>query len=489
MKTIDKYILRAYLAPFFLTFFVILFVLLMQFVWKYIDDLVGKGLEWYIILELLFYVSATLVPLAIPLTILLSSIMTFGNLAENYELTSFKAAGTSLQRIFRPLVYFSIVLSVTVFLFSNFLLPVANLKMGSLLYDISHQKPTLELQEGIFYNGIENFTIKINKKSKDGKKLFGVMIYDHTQRNGNTKVVVANQGKMELTGDERFLVLTLYNGNSYEEVKNTGDRKEYLPFLRTTFSQQVIRMDLSDFKMTRTNEELFKDHYAMLNVNQLLAAADSDRVELVKRKRNFYTILSGFLHLDNYNVPQQNYPFNVDSVYPDAIKFTDHSPKVIFKNLRKELKQQVKSNAENFARNNMSYIESTKMEHEMVTQNTNRYMLEFHKKFTLSFACLVLFFIGAPLGAIIRKGGLGMPMVVSVLFFLIFHVISIVGEKSSKEGVLEPWLGAWLATLILLPVGVFLTYKATRDSNLFNTDSYFSFFKRIRNSVIKEKHQ
>jgi lipopolysaccharide export system permease protein len=461
----------------------------MQFVWKYIDDLVGKGLEWYIILELLFYVSATLVPLAIPLTILLSSIMTFGNLAENYELTSFKAAGTSLQRIFRPLVYFSIVLSVTVFLFSNFLLPVANLKMGSLLYDISHQKPTLELQEGIFYNGIENFTIKINKKSKDGKKLFGVMIYDHTQRNGNTKVVVANQGKMELTGDERFLVLTLYNGNSYEEVKNTGDRKEYLPFLRTTFSQQVIRMDLSDFKMTRTNEELFKDHYAMLNVNQLLAAADSDRVELVKRKRNFYTILSGFLNLDNYNVPQQNYPFNVDSVYPDAIKFTDHSPKVIFKNLRKELKQQVKSNAENFARNNMSYIESTKMEHEMVTQNTNRYMLEFHKKFTLSFACLVLFFIGAPLGAIIRKGGLGMPMVVSVLFFLIFHVISIVGEKSSKEGVLEPWLGAWLATLILLPVGVFLTYKATRDSNLFNTDSYFSFFKRIRNNVIKEKHQ
>ena len=487
MKTIDKYILKAYLAPFFLTFFVILFVLLMQFVWKYIDDLVGKGLEWYIILELLFYVSATLVPLAIPLTILLSSIMTFGNLAENYELTSFKAAGTSLQRIFRPLVYFSVLLSATVFVFSNYVLPVANLKMGSLLYDISHQKPTLELQEGIFYNGIENFTIKINKKSKDGKKLFGVMIYDHTQRNGNTKVVVAKEGKMELTGDERFLLLTLYNGTNYEEVKNNNERKEFLPFLRTSFSEQVIRMDLSDFKMTRTNEELFKDHYAMLNVNQLLAAADSDKVDLVKRKRNFYNILKGFLHFDSYKTQEQTFPFNIDSVYPNAIKFTNYSPEIILKNLSREKKQEIKNNAENFARNNLSYVESTNMEYEMVTQNTNRYMIEFHKKFTLSFACLVLFFIGAPLGAIIRKGGLGMPMVVSVLFFLIFHVISIVGEKSSKEGVMEPWLGAWLATLVLLPVGVFLTYKATRDSNLFNSDMYFTFLKKIRVYFVKQK--
>jgi lipopolysaccharide export system permease protein len=246
-------------------------------------------------------------------------------------------------------------------------------------------------------------------------------------------------------------------------------------------------MDLSDFKMTRSNEELFKDHYAMLNVNQLLAAADSDKVDLVKRKRNFYNILKGFLHFDSYRTQEQTFPFNIDSVYPNAIKFTNYSPEIILKNLSKEKKQEIKNNAENFARNNLSYVESTNMEYEMVTQNTNRYMIEFHKKFTLSFACLVLFFIGAPLGAIIRKGGLGMPMVVSVLFFLIFHVISIVGEKSSKEGVMEPWLGAWLATLVLLPVGVFLTYKATRDSNLFNSDMYFTFLKKIRVYFVKQK--
>lgn len=480
MKTVDRYVLKSYLAPFAATFFVIEFVLLMQFVWKYIDDLVGKGLEWYIIFELLFYVSATMVPLAIPLTILLSSIMTMGNLAENYELTSLKAAGVSLQRVFRPLIYFSVILSVTVFYFSNYVLPVANLKMGSLLYDISHQKPAFEIQEGLYYHGIQNYVIKVDKKGKDGKTLYGIMIYDHTKRNGNTKVVLAKSGKMEFTKDKRFLLLSLFDGSSYENVTNDNpNKKEFMPFFKTYFKSQVIKMDLSDFKMTRSNEELFKDHYAMLNLKQLLAQVDSEKVDIYKRKENHYNILNGFMRLNvhaSHNSLRESF---VDSVYPDAIKFKTTEISKMLSEIEKPIALRIIAAAENQAINNKFYLESIQNENKMMLESLSRYMIEFHKKITLSIACLVLFFIGAPMGAIIKKGGLGMPMVVSVVFFLIFHTISIIGEKSAKEMAVAPWFGAWLATMVLMPLGVWLTFKATADSKLFDKDQYILFFKKL----------
>lgn len=250
------------------TFFISLFVLLMQFLWKYIDDLVGKGLDPYIIIKLMVYVSVTLVPLALPLSLLLSSIMTFGNLAEHFELTACKSAGLSLQRIMRPLTITAVAICLTAFYFSNYVLPVANLKMNALLYDVRQQKPALLIKEGIFYNGIDGYSIRIGKKDSDGKTIEDIMIYDHTENRGNTKMILAERGKMAMSDDERYLLLTLYKGSSYEEQENRG-AKITRPLLRTEFEEELVRFDLNSFKMTRTNEQLFKDNYQMLNLWQL----------------------------------------------------------------------------------------------------------------------------------------------------------------------------------------------------------------------------
>ncbi len=473
LKTLDRYILKNYLLPFVATFFVMMFILMMQFVWKYVDDLVGKGLSPWIIGELLFYVSATLVPLALPLTILLSSIMAFGNLAESYELTAIKSAGISLLRVMRPLMLVSLVVSILAFLFSNFVLPVANLKMGSLLYDISHQKPTLEIKEGVFYNGIENFTILVGRKSKDGKTMYNLMIYDHSDHYGNRKLVTARKGRMELTADERFLLFNLYDGHSYEEAQKREGGHEVWPMIRSTFGQQTIRMDLSDFKMTRSDERLFKDHYAMLNIRQLNQQVDSSRMDQGKRHGNFFKQIEQLSGI----------PDRMPVVQPFPITDTLLKPIVTYKALLESMSlagpDDLYGAAENMTRGNLSYVESSVQEMNMIEESISRYLIEFHKKFTLAFACMVLFFVGAPLGAIIRKGGLGMPVVASVILFLIFHVISIMGEKSAKEGVLEPWLGAWLATLVLFPLGVFLTYKAAMDSALFDKDAYKRLWRKI----------
>ena len=249
-----------------MTFLISLFILLMQFLWKYIDDLVGKGLEWYVIAELLMYASATLVPLALPLAILVSSIMTFGNLAENYELVAAKSAGISLQRIMRPLIIAAIMISAMAFYFSNNILPFTNLKMGSLLYDVRQQKPALYIKPGVFYNGIDGYSIRIGKKGADGQSLENIMIYDHTENKGNVKVIVAESGKMEMSDDEKFLLITLYNGESYEERNNRKRNLDTHPHIRTSFKSDLIQFDLSTFKLSRTNEELFKNNYQMLNI-------------------------------------------------------------------------------------------------------------------------------------------------------------------------------------------------------------------------------
>lgn len=441
----------------------------MQFVWKYVDDLVGKGLDIFVILELLFFVSATLVPLAIPLTILLSSIMTFGGLAEYYEITALKAAGISLQRIFRPLIFFTLLLSAAAFFFSNYVLPLANLKMGVLLYDITHKKPALEIREGVFYNGIENYTLRVGKKWKNGNSLSNIMIYDHTENMGNTKVTLADSGVMEITPDKRFLILTLINGHNYEEGASENAKNDYKPYVRSTFKKQIVRMDLSDFKMMRSDASLFKGHYSILRAKELLAAVDSEEVYTQRRNKINYSQLTNFLmsrDLKRRGFETRIQPYEKET-YQEYLS-----------QLPKADRMQVYDAALNFARSNSSFVESGKFEQEVREGNKVRYYIEFHKKFTLSIACLVLFFIGAPLGAIIRKGGLGMPALFAVGFFLVFYVVSIIGEKSAKEGGLNPHIGSWLAIAVLLPVGIFLTYKATKDSVLFDMEFYKSLFRR-----------
>ncbi len=453
-----------------MTFAVVMFILLMQFVWKYIDDFVGKGLDWFLILELMFYVAVTLVPMALPLAILLASIMTFGNLAESYELTALKSAGMSLQKVMKPLTITTFLMAIGAFLFANYILPMANLKMGTLLYDITHQKPSLDVKEGVFYKGIQDFTIKVAKKDAKNNILYNILIYDHSQRQGNNKVVIAKQGIMKMSADENFLLITLKDGHSYEEIVSQNN-KGFKPLTRTNFKEETIVMDMRDFKMIRTDESLFKDNYQMMNISQLSHEIDT----LKKENKERYAAINMQV-IKNYNLYSDSTKI---SVHKDSLTqaLLDKKNWIDVYNLSE--KNRIFENALSLARTNQSYVNVNLISAKNAVETESRYKIEWHKKFTLSFACLVLFFIGAPLGAIIRKGGIGMPAVVSVGFFLIFHVLSITGEKSAKEGVWEAWQGAWLATFVLLPIGIFLTYKATRDSALFDADAYLMPIKKL----------
>lgn len=435
----------------------------MQFLWKYIDDLVGKGLEWYVITELMIYASASLVPLALPLSILVSSIMTFGNLGENYELVACKSAGISLQKVMLPLITTSIFISVGAFFFSNNILPIANLKMGSLLYDVRQQKPALSIKEGIFYNGIDGYSIKVSKKDPDGKTLHNIMIYDHTLGAGNNKLILAKHASMFMSDDERTLILNLYEGNSYEERENIRNRVNTHPLFRTSFKEETIRFDLSTFKLSRTNEELFKDNYQMLNIKQLRTAEDSLKAQLALRTKEFKNNIRALSNLKD----------NSESV-PAVLKENN-----FIINFKKEERVKIIETAINLVRSHHSHISYTNEDLDTREKLIIRHQIEWHRKFTLSFACLVLFFIGAPLGAIIRKGGLGLPMVISIVLFIFFHVISITGEKFSREAVLPPYVGMWLASMVLLPIGIFLTSKATTDSTLLDKETYLKFFKNF----------
>jgi lipopolysaccharide export system permease protein len=469
-------VVKSYIGPFVLTFTIALFVLLMQFLWKYLEDLVGKGLEWYVIAELLIYASAHLVPMALPLAILLASIMTFGNLAERYELVAMKSAGLSLPNIMKWLIIVTVLTSFGAFYFSNNVLPVANLKFGALLYDITQQKPGIDLKEGIFYNGIEGFSIRVKKKEKGGEILKDIMIYDHTQKSGNTKVILAEKGRMTVTPDKRFMILELENGYSYDDYK-ADNRSNEMPLLRSKFKKQIVRFDLSQFKLTRSDEGMFKDHYGMLNLSQLNDAVVDLYVEQMNSKENIQKIIKGNSNYQRYNT---------DTLYKQSYTIRPQFDTIVyFEQYPKNEKLTIVEGALNAARTSKLYIENLENDLENRIKFINRHNIEWHRKFTLSIACIVLFFIGAPLGAIIRKGGLGMPVVVSVVFFLIFHIISITGEKSAREGVISAFWGMWMASFILLPLGIFLTYKASNDSTLFDIQAYldiFNKFKRNKNS-------
>ena len=441
----------------------------MQFLWKYVDDLIGKGLEWYIVTELLFYASANLVTLALPLAILLSSIMTFGNLGEHYELVAMKSSGLSLQRIMFPLILITAFTSMAAFYFSNNIQPIANLKFGSLLYDITHQKPAIDIKEGIFYNGIDGYTIRVAKKENNGNLLKNIMIYDHTSRMGSNKIIIAASGTMGISSSQQYMVLTLNDGYSYDEQGVQDRRRENYPLLRYEFQEQIVRLDLTGFKLTRSDEELFKDNYAMLNVHQLQESLDELDSAKISKKAEFNKIFASNFH---FKRQAQDTIINKDQPAPTKPEF--------YKDLSKPEKVKVLETALTLSRNAKMQIETLLEENESRDKYIYRHKVEWHRKFTLSFACMVLFFIGAPLGAIIRKGGLGMPVVVSVIFFVIFHVLSITGEKFAKEGIIDSATGMWMASSILLPVGIFLTYKATRDSAIFDTDFYLRFTKKFK---------
>jgi len=407
----------------------------MQFLWKYIDDLVGKGLEITQIAELLFYASARFVPLAIPIAMLLSSVMVFGKLGEQYELVAFKSVGISLYRLLLPLIFLVLIISYSSFLFSNYIMPIANLKNGSMIYDIQKKKPALNIKEGIFYKDIEGFSIKVNKKSSDGVTLKGILIYDHTSADGNNKVLIAESGKMRLTLDEKFLELILYNGYSYVDIPEK-QRKKKNPFRTTKFKEDLIRFDLQNFNVSRNSEKLYKGHYAMLNNKQLNSSIDSLEKKYKEKEILFKT--------------------NLANNYYNNLSVENKLKEPIFNNTKK--KKQQYDIAINTIRKLSSVVKSNKKNLEYQKIIITKHKIEWHRKISLAVACLLLFLIGAPLGAIIRKGGFGIPVLVSVILFIFYHVINMIGEKSAKDLSIEAYEGMWLTNIIFFPIAIFLIY-------------------------------
>ena len=466
---------------------VVLFILLMQFVWKYVDDLVGKGLEWYTILELLIYTSASLVPLALPLAVLLASIMTFGRMGENYELVAFKSSGVSLARVMRPLFISMVLLSYGAFSFSNYVIPYSNLKSGSLLWDITRSKPAFNLRAGIFYNGIEGYSIKVAQKSGEEDNLLeDVMIYDHSANKGNVKVISAESGEMKIDESSNVMILELYNGFSFEEMEpeNKQRRKNY-PLLRSHFSKEIIRFDLSAFKMTRTDEGLFKNNYKILNLDQLSTSIDSLQQKFDTDKEDFENRLSARYESET-TARKEVSTISKKRILGSSPKLVDTLAKsILMENFDHEAQMRIIHAATTSARNSKAYVYSYINEFENKERWIIKHKLEQHKKFTLSFAVIILFLVGAPLGAIIRKGGMGLPVVIAILIFLFYHIVSTTTHKLGKDFVLTPFAAMWLSSIILTPFGFWLTYKSNKDSALFNIDRYWQPIERIITRLFK----
>lgn len=455
-----------------MTFFIAVFVLLMQFIWLYVDEMLGKGIEWYVIAELLMYSSANVIPLALPLAVLLASLMTFGNLGEHFELVSCKAAGISLQKVMRPIAVFVVIVCGIAFLFANYAVPVANLKFYSLLYDIRSAKPAVNIKPGVFYNEIEGYTIRVMDKTKldnGDEMLKDVMIYDHTNNNGNRKLTIADSAMMKISEDKAYFLMKMFNGTDYHEQAETTTNKSY-PLSRFSFEENEIRISMVGFGFERTDEDAFKHDYRMFNLTQLADRVDTLSKEYNQQIKSFTQLFKKpFLNADSLkNTNAEN-----DT---SKVKIQPTLPKPDTEN---EFWGQVYSIALNNARVNQGRAGASATETVVREREMARMGIEWHRKFAFSFACFLMFLIGAPLGAIVKKGGLGMPVVISVIFFLVFWVLSIVGEDITKELVLPPHIGMWIATAVLLPLGLFFTYKATTDSAIFNMSAYKLFFSKI----------
>lgn len=511
IKKLDKLILKAFIGPFIVTFFITLFILVLQFFWKYIDDLVGKGLDGLTIIRLTGYVGATAVPLALPLAVLISSIMTFGKLGESFETVAVKSAGIPLLRFMRPLFLVSVVISVVAFMFSNYIIPVAQLKFQTLLYDITVAKPAFNLKEGVFFREFEGYTIKIGKKEKDNTTIHNIIIFEKNY-SLQDNVIVAEHGKMSISDDKKFLEFYLENGWRHEERGPSYSTNT--DYIRLGFKNYKKVFDLSSFTLMRTPDSLFKDNFRMLNIRQLDKSIDSLTRNIIrdvdKKTDREIGINYNFIRKEisppkkpvtapKINPAVINFKQGTKPVArPKELKYDAHRKPLLAalewpdvtgyeKLLPDSVRKPVLTRAidkVSAAKNNLDIIaEDAKIKR----KDLRFHMIEWHRKFSLSFACIVLFLIGAPLGSIIRKGGMGMPLVIAVIFFLVFHLLNMFGEKFVREDITSAFVGMWLSTLVLLPIGFFLTYKAMRDSQLFNKEFYYRLFKSFRAMIGKFK--
>ena len=473
MKSIHKLVLKSYLGPMILTFFIVMFVLMMNFVWRYIDELVGKGLSAGIIIELMSYAMANMIPMGLPLSMLLAAIMTMGSLGENYELLAMKSAGMSLVRITKPLIILVGFIAVGSFFIGNDLVPYANRKMYSIIYDIRQQKQTLEFQDGLFFNGIDNMSIRVGHQDPETHLLRDVLFYDNRQANGNMNTIVADSGYIRLSDDKRYLLVTLFHGQTYEQARNSQwYTKSTLRHHTFDLQKQIIRMD--GFAMGRSDANQFSNSQTK-DISELQHDIDSLELKVNAATTSSYEPLlkEQIFVRDNSVLPQP------DSLRVDKRDYGNLMAMDSIARLPVREKEEVWDNARTLAKNSRNMFAFDETTAKDALNQLYRSKVEWHKKISLPVSIIIFFLIGAPLGAIIRRGGLGLPVVVSIIFFVIYYIISLSGEKLAKEGSWDAVYGMWLSTFILTPIAVYLTYKATNDSSLLDTDWYAGKIKAV----------
>lgn len=482
MKRLYSYMLQRFLPLFAMTFFICLFIVMMQFLWKSIDDLVGKGLGVDIIGELFFYAALTMVPMALPLAVLLASLMVFGNLGEKFELTAMKASGISLFRIMRPLMVFMAFVAVGAFFFQNNVLPVAQTKMWTLLFSVRQKSPEVEIPERSFYGAIPNMQLYVGSKDAGTGMLYDMLIYDFSRGQDNSRVILADSGRFNFTEDRTRLFLHLHSGELFENVHDNSmgvNPGRYLPFRREHFTDKQVYFPF-DANFNRVDEGGLRSQYIGQNVSQLRHSIDSisHRVDSIGNvyaseilSVPYFGLTPTVNRIENgeyVRVPRREVtlerPLNVDSL------FQEPNPGFAKSYIQQALAKARRQKQE-YVYRSLALAEQAKL--------MRRHDIEMQKKFTLSFACIIFFFIGAPLGAIIKKGGLGTPLIISVLLFIVYFIIDNAGYKMARDGKTDVWIGIWLSSFVLLPLGVFFTYKAVGDSAVFNFDAYANFFRRL----------
>ena len=480
VKKIDVYLLRNFLWLFIATFFIAIFILLMQFMWMHVTDLVGKGIGLSVLAEFFLYATASVVPLALPLAILLSSLICFGNLAELMELTAMKAAGISLFRIMRPLTFAVALLSLGAFYFSNNILPKSQTKLWTLIFSLRQKSPELEIPVGEFYDEISGYRMYVHAKTRDGA-LLRTMIYDYSDGFENAKVMVADTCRLAASADKRYLIMDLMNGETFENLNKKQQRAtgtvKSIPYRRETFTKKRILIDFST-EFNRMDESVLHDQHVSKNVMQLTHSIDSMKVVSLERSREQSDRMISERYFGRESTREVHIP---ETVTEEQRRF--YSWDSLWSTLTVLQQRQVLSVAHERASAYQNQVDYQAI----LLDDANRYIrkheIELYRKFTLAFACLVFFFIGAPLGAIIRKGGLGAPVIISVVLFIIYYIIDNTGYKMAREALWPCWAGMWLSSFVLLPIGIFLTYKAATDSPLFNPEAWVIAWKKMKDNI------
>lgn len=489
IKKLDIYIIKAFLAYFFMTFFICTLILLMQFTWKNIQDLIGKGIGIEVLFEFFGYAALETTPLALPLSILLAALMTFGNLGEHFELTAMKSAGISLFRIMRGLIFFIILICIGAFFFSNNILPTTKTKLWTLIFSLREKSPEFDIPEGEFYNGIGGYNIYVQKKDPQKKLLKNLMIYDFTRGFEAASITLADVGKVQFTGDNKFLMLTLYHGESFENLETKKNQQsQNIPYRRETFETKKVLINF-DTDFNRFDESLLKNEFVSKNVFELSHSIDSftniiqtKEQEQGKELISKQPISSSYFVLDKDSLMAQK----TKIIAKEGVK--NYNPDTLFYSFSKEEMLRTIEYAKREAKGMRDKVVFNKSMLQDSVERQRQHQFEWHRKFTLSIACLIFFLIGAPLGAIVRKGGLGFPVVISVALFIAYYVIDTTGYKMAREGIWEAYQGMWLSSMVLFPLGIILTWTAVTDASVFRIESYQKIIENIKKHLnIKTK--